>query len=182
MPDFAAAQDWMCEPFMLERTGLPIAEHQRRTIESYLTLRDLAPEIPWLPVMQGWRVEDYRAHVEQYATAGVDLRAEPIVGVGSVCRRQGTIEGGRIVRAVADLGIRVHAFGVKADGLRLFGDCLASADSMAWSFVARRRKVRLDGCTHKTCANCLRWALEWRRTRIGDALVPVQTSFAWAAA
>jgi len=36
-----------------------------------------------------------------------------------------------------------------------------SADSMAWSFTARRRPVRLDGCTHKTCANCPRWAEQW---------------------
>src|SRR5262245_1670856 len=31
---WAAPQDWMCEPSMLERTGLTVAEHQRRTIEN----------------------------------------------------------------------------------------------------------------------------------------------------
>ncbi len=30
--DFAAPQDWMCEPVMLARTGLPVAEHQHRTV------------------------------------------------------------------------------------------------------------------------------------------------------
>jgi hypothetical protein len=34
----AAAQDWMCERDMLERTGLTVAEHQRLTIERYDTL------------------------------------------------------------------------------------------------------------------------------------------------
>src|SRR6266536_1053296 len=29
---WVAPQDWMCEPFMLEKTGLTIKEHQTRTI------------------------------------------------------------------------------------------------------------------------------------------------------
>lgn len=172
MPDFAAIQDWMCEPFMLAKTGRSVAEHQARTVASFADLRAIAPEIPWLPVVQGWQVDDYRAHVEQYAAAGFDLRSMDRVGVGSVCRRQGTKEGASIVCAMADLGIKVHAFGVKVDGLALFGDRIASADSMTWSFIARRRKVRLDGCTHRTCANCLRWALEWYRTRIEERPIP----------
>lgn len=179
MPDFAAVRDWMCEPHMLARTGKTIVEHQALTIESYANLRAIAPRIPWLPVVQGWHADDYRSHVEQYAAAGFDLRKCERVGVGSVCRRQGTFEGASVIRAVADLGIRVHAFGVKVDGLRLFGDRIASADSMTWSFVARRRKIRMDGCAHRTCANCLRWALEWHRTRITDAEVPNQLRLPW---
>ena len=182
MPDFAAIRDWMCEPHMLAKTGLTVAEHQARTIESYANLTAIAPQIPWLPVVQGWRVDDYRSHVEQYRAAGFDLRPSERVGVGSVCRRQATHEGAAIMRAVAELGIRVHAFGVKVDGLALIGDMVASADSMAWSFVARRRRIKLDGCEHATCANCLRWALEWRRTRIANDQRPQQTSFAWGAA
>ncbi len=152
MPDFVACRDMMCEPVMLAKTGKSIAYHQAKTIESYVTLTALYPRIPWLPVVQGWQADDYRSHVDQYAAAGIELRAAPRVGVGSVCRRQGTREGASIIHAVADLGIKVHAFGVKVDGLKLFGDRVASADSMAWSFVARRRKIRLDGCSHATCA------------------------------
>ena len=29
------SQDWMCEPFMLKKTGLTVAEHQARTIDRY---------------------------------------------------------------------------------------------------------------------------------------------------
>jgi hypothetical protein len=167
MPDFAAIQDWMCEPFMLARTGLDVAEHQRRTIASFLELRELAPEIPWMPVVQGWAAPNYLDHVDAYERAGVDLRQLPIVGVGSVCRRQATPTASRIISAVASEGIRIHAFGVKGEGLESFGCWVTSADSMAWSFVARRRPVLMDGCTgHINCANCLRWALEWRQSRI----------------
>jgi hypothetical protein len=37
-------------------------------------------------------------------------------------------------------------------------------------FVSRRRRRPLDGCTHKSCANCFRYALRWRKhvlTKIG---------------
>lgn len=165
MPDFAAIQDWMCEPPMRGKTGLTIAEHQRRTIASYLELRALAPEIPWMPVLQGWGAPDYLDHLDAYERAGVDLRALPIVGVGTICRRQATDQAFRIISAIASERIRVHAFGVKSDGLRAFGNWIASADSMAWSFVARRQKLVMDGCEgqgHINCANCLRWALAWR--------------------
>lgn len=167
MPDFAAIRDWMCEPFMLAKTGKTIAEHQKLTIDSYATLRELAPHLPWMPVVQGWQPDDYESHVEQYRVAGFDLATLPRVGVGSVCRRQGTLDGARIINRVADLGIKVHAFGVKVDGLALFGDRIASADSMTWSFVARRRNILMPGCVgHRNCANCFRWAHEWHRTRI----------------
>lgn len=182
MPDFAAIRDWMCEPPMLAKTGLAIADHQARTIESYANLTAIAPEIPWMPVVQGWRVDDYLSHVEQYAAAGFDLRACDRVGVGSICRRQGTTEAAAIVRAIAAAGIRIHAFGVKVEGLAMFGHRIASADSMAWSFVARRRKIRLDGCEHQTCANCLRWALEWHRTRIANDPSPRQLELGLEAA
>lgn len=167
-PRFAAIRDWMCEPYVIEKTGLSIDEHQRRTIASYERLSQFAPGVPWLPVIQGWRREDYERHVEMYRHAGHDVCDGRIVGVGSVCRRQATPEAVEIFTAMADMGIRCHAFGVKLEGLRAFGHRIASADSMTWSYIARRRKIRLDGCKHQTCSSCIRWALEWRRTRIGS--------------
>lgn len=159
---WAAIQDWMCEPFMIERTGLSLAEHQRRTIESYLSLSAMAPDVPWTPVIQGFARDDYHRHCDDYAAAGVDLAALPIVGVGSICRRQGTEIGARILRSIAIRGIKIHAFGLKTLGLRKVGDMIESSDSMAWS-IAARRSPPLPGCTrHKNCANCLRYALQWR--------------------
>lgn len=160
--DFAAPQDWMCEPFMIERTGLPVTEHLHRTVENYLTLRQLAPDLPIIPVVQGWRLPDYLACLELYQSAGVDLAALPRVGLGSVCRRQSTAEIAVIVTTLACRGLRLHGFGVKTGGLHLYGHLLASADSMAWSYAARRQPALL-GCTgHKNCANCLAYATRWR--------------------
>ncbi len=161
---WAAQQDWMCEPFILARTELSVAEHQARTVENFCTLKRLAPELPIIPVVQGWEVTDYVRCVELYRAAGVDLTKEPLVGVGSVCRRQASGEVQDILLALHRLGVsRLHGFGVKAQGLKRYGHLLASADSMAWSMAARRG-LRLKGCTgHANCANCPRFALRWRR-------------------
>jgi len=58
--------------------------------------------------------------------------------VAAVCRRQATGEIEVIFDALASLGLRLHGFGVKTGGLARYADCLASADSLAWSFEARR--------------------------------------------
>lgn len=160
--DFAAPMDWMCEPFMIERTGLSVREHQHRTVANYLELCALAPAVPWLPVVQGWTLPDYLHCVDLYASAGVDLTALPRVGLGSVCRRQATGQIGHIVAALAARGLRLHGFGVKTGGLTRYGHLLASADSMAWSYNARRLPPLPECGGHKNCANCLTYATQWR--------------------
>lgn len=160
---FAAPRDWMCEPDMLKRTGLSIREHQRRTVADYLELRSIAPELPFIPVLQGWQRGDYLDHAKAYARAGVDLASLPLVGVGTICRRQHTAAAAHLLTWLASDGLKLHGFGLKRQGLAACGDALASADSMAWSYHARREPP-LPECrgTHKNCANCARFALEWR--------------------
>ena len=160
---FCAPQDWMCEPAVRALTGLSVAAHQRRTTENYQELCALAPELPWIPVLQGWAPGDYLEHVEQYAKAGIPLAGLPVVGIGSVCRRQHTGEVEHVIRRLAGAGIHLHGFGFKVQGLRNVGTFLASADSMAWSFEGRRMAKAVCGGTHKNCANCLHWALTWRQ-------------------
>lgn len=180
VPTFAAPQDWMCEPFIISGgqrgpvkfagTGLSVPIHQELTIENVLYLREHFPHAPWIPVLQGWTLDDYLSHVEQYAAAGIDLAAEPLVGLGSVCRREATSEIGAIVGTLASKGLRLHGFGVKTSGLALYGHHLASADSLAWSYGARRRQIKLPGCEHAgDCRNCLTYAIQWRET-VMDAL------------
>jgi hypothetical protein len=167
----AATQDWMCEPMMLQRTGLTIREHQERSTASLLELRSRAPELPWFPVLQGWHPEDYLRHVDGYERAGIDLSQEPLVGVGSVCRRQhaGVLED--VLYPLSRLGLRLHGFGVKRQGLARAREMLTSADSLAWSFHARRREP-LPGCSHRSCANCLTYAMQWRADVEHDLAVP----------
>jgi hypothetical protein len=161
---FASQQDWMCEPWLMH--GRTVRQHQEKTVANYARLKDLAPDLPWLPVLQGWKLPDYHDCLDMFTDAGFDLPSEMRVGVGSVCRRQATSEIEEIVESLAEKGLSIHGFGVKTQGLGKYADKLASADSMAWSFRARRSEP-LPDCHHgKTgtgnCANCPRYALQWR--------------------
>ncbi|MFJ9351798.1 hypothetical protein [Streptomyces sp. NPDC101237] len=174
--DWAAPQDWMCEDLIIHGgqvgktvfvgTHLNVQEHQRRTVANFLELRSLAPDLRIAPVLQGDTVPAYERCVELYERAGVDLRAEPVVGLGSVCRLQSTLKGAEIVTAMAAHGFKLHGFGFKTLGLAKVGHLLASSDSAAWSSHARRRPA-MPGHTHKNCANCIDYALDWR-TRVLD--------------
>lgn len=130
---FAACMDHMCEQVALKQTGATIFDHQRRTVASFLRLRELAPEIPWLPVLQGQTVEDYLRHLDMYRQAGVDLTEIARVGVGSICRRTRTEEIDEILDALHARGLRLHMFGGKSHALRRNHRRIRSADSMAWS-------------------------------------------------
>jgi hypothetical protein len=138
-------------------------------VANYIQLRDIAPDLPTVPVIQGWQHGDYLRCVDMFARSGIDLASEPVVGLGSVCRRQGTKEIAAIVKSLAAQRIRLHGFGVKTAGLGIYGRHLASADSLAWSYQGRYRPGCHSG--HRTEANCARWAAEWRH-KIIDSIGP----------
>jgi hypothetical protein len=187
--DWAAIQDWMCEPFIRAKTGLTVAQHQCLTIRSLLDLRSMAPELPWAPVVQGWAWPDYDRHVEMYARYGIDLTQEPIVGVGSVCRRQNTLQAGAIFASMLRVGVNnLHGFGLKRSGLVDSAPLLKSSDSTAWSTEARLtapdakvhqrwlayQRKHLPGHSHGAdgkgrCNNCLDYALWWREDVLRQA-------------
>jgi hypothetical protein len=133
------AQDYMCEPFILAKTGLTVHEHQRLTIERYVGLCALVDHVYVMPVLQGYLIENYLDHIDQY---GNWLPIGAYVGVGSVCKRNAdptAIE--LILDAIKNKrpDLRLHGFGLKSTALgsKLVRQLLHSADSMAWSFAAR---------------------------------------------
>lgn len=140
-PVIAVSQDWMCEPMMLRRTGLSVREHQRRTIDRYDQLiAAVGGAVPIMPVLQGYEPEEYVDHLADY---GVRLPRGSWVGVGSVCKRNARPrEIIAVLRAIKDErpDLRLHGFGVKVTALADPEICasFATADSMAWSFAARR--------------------------------------------
>lgn len=137
----AVAQDYMCEPFILAKTGLSVQEHQRLTIDRYDALRALVGSVYIMPVLQGYAADDYLRHHDMY---GARLAPNAYVGIGSVCKRNtdiGQIETilCSVKRARPDL--QLHGFGLKTTALSssVVRAALYSADSMAWSFAARRQ-------------------------------------------
>lgn len=137
----AVAQDYMCEAHMLAITGKTIEEHQHMTIERYDALRTCdVGGVYIMPVLQGYAPEDYVRHIAMY---GDRLARGMWVGVGSVCKRNGdprAIE--RVLFAIKEArpDLLLHGFGVKPTALSssLVTELLHTADSMAWSFAARR--------------------------------------------
>lgn len=184
---WVAPQDWMCEPQMIDGgtigplrfvgTGLSLAEHQDRTVANLLELRALAPTVPFIPVLQGYALDDYLTCIDLYTAAGVDLTAEPVVGIGSICRRQAMGEAVHIVRTVAEQGIRLHGFGFKQAGIAAAWPWLVSADSMAWSYTARASKQRCSE-SRKSCSNCKHAALAWHRRTTALIGSPIQEQLA----
>jgi hypothetical protein len=126
---WAAQQDWMCEPIIINGgvangqrfvgTHLSVPEHQRRTVLNYGHLLDLAPDLDIVPVVQGVTPDEYeRCRDLFWRLLRIDLATLPRVGVGSVCRRQGTREVGAIIGRLRASGLhRLHLFGFKTLGL-----------------------------------------------------------------
>lgn len=136
----AVAQDWMCEPFIVRKTGLSVPEHQRLTIERYDALLAEDTGVYILPVLQGFAPDDYAKHLEAY---GARLALGQWVGVGSVCKRNGDPrQVAAVLLAIKERrpDLRLHGFGLKTTALAnpLVRSLLHSADSMAWSYNARR--------------------------------------------
>lgn len=136
----AVSQDYMCEAHMLAKTGLTVADHQRLTIERYDALLAEDTGVYIMPVLQGYSPKEYVEHIRQY---GDRLKPGMWVGVGSVCKRNANIMSvWRVLDSIKDArpDLRLHGFGLKKTSLEepIIRGMLHSADSMAWSFAARR--------------------------------------------
>jgi hypothetical protein len=135
----ACVQDWMCEPFALEKTGLSMAEHQERTIRSYQYLKPHSP-VYIMPILQGFVPGDYVRHLCDY---GLLIEPESWVGIGSVCKRNGNpdaIEDVLLAIKRHRPDLRLHGFGLKIQALErsTVRTLLESSDSMAWSHAGRK--------------------------------------------
>lgn len=155
-----------------------VCVHQQRTIDNFLDLQRSAPEVRWAPVLQGWEPKDYVAHAEAYERAGVDLNKAPIVGLGSVCRRDKLDTAQAVVTQLTGgkWKLRLHGFGLKKTAFKdpiLMGG-LVSTDSLAWSDDARKtgwsdgpeKGLQCGGGAGHTggkkCNNCFKRAMQWR--------------------
>lgn len=136
----AVTQDWMCEPFILEKTGMTIEEHQEKTIARYDELLRYETGVYIMPVLQGYDPGDYVRHLQMY---GSRLKKGAWVGVGSVCKRNSkpqAVEAILLAIHEARADLRLHGFGLKKTALTssIVEQLLESGDSMAWSFHARK--------------------------------------------
>lgn len=137
----AVSQDYMCEPFMLAKTGLTVADHQRMTIERYRELAEADTGVYIMPVLQGYQPEEYVSHIRQY---GDLLKPGMWVGVGSVCKRNANpCLIFDVLYAIHEErpDLQLHGFGLKLTALsnEWVINEVHTADSMAWNYAARRQ-------------------------------------------
>jgi hypothetical protein len=135
----AVSQDYMCEAFVLKKTGLTVRDHQRLTIERYDNLKALVKNTYLMPVLQGYAISEYIEHIEQYEDR---LTQGAYVGIGSVCKRNGDPKQiANLLWAIKQRrpDLLLHGFGLKLTALAngIVRKFLFSADSMAWSYGAR---------------------------------------------
>ncbi len=163
--------DYMCEPFVLQKTGLTVTKHQEMTIENQIKIMDLLDGYDirgeFAGCIQGWQIEDYLKHIDMLKNQGL-ITAK--MGIGSVCRRTSKSQILKILQAVKQElpNTKLHGFGVKTDILKepLVYEFLESCDSMAWSFAGRRDIKSCKICEYpnaKNCANCYYYMLKWYR-------------------
>ena len=136
----AVSQDYMCEPAMLKKTGLTVAEHQRLTIARYDALLHCDTGCYIMPALQGYEPEEYVSHIRQY---GDRLAHGAWGGVGSVCKRNSSpclILDVLIAIKTGRPDLRLHTFGLKLTALAhgTIRALVETADSMSWSFQARK--------------------------------------------
>lgn len=138
----AVSQDYMCEDHMLAKTGMSVRQHQVLTIERYDQLLAEDTGVYIMPVLQGYTPQSYVDHVRMY---GHRLKPGMYVGVGSVCKRNASPSSiVQVLKAIKQErpDLKLHGFGIKTTALawEYVRDNLESADSMAWSFAARKEK------------------------------------------
>lgn len=144
-PDYYALRDYPCEPELLQTHNRTVEMHQALTVDHHLKLLDKIDDYQisgsWVPVLQGWTLEEYLDCIDLFKEHGL---LSDYVAIGSVCRRGSQDEIRKIISVVKHQlgGRRLHAFGLNLGVLRdphLWG-CVYSVDSGAFDYAARKRR------------------------------------------
>lgn len=140
-----ASMDYCCEPEVAGDRPTRLLR-MAATVDLYYQCRTAARRrglTDPMPVLQGWKTGEYLQSMEWYGFE----QWPALVGVGSVCRRHihgpdGLFEVIAALDRALPAGVRLHLFGVKSGALEALGNHprIASVDSMAWDFAARRAR------------------------------------------
>jgi len=159
-PTWWATMDYPCEPTILP--AMSINERIEKTIENTQTLR-AAPFGGFLPVIQGWEIEDYLYCAERMKKENL---IQPVMAIGSICRRGSQAEVVAVVSALqrALPEVKFHAFGTKISTLNYNNgeilNYLESLDTAAWQF---NEKDELGGWRPRTHQEILRRLVGYKK-------------------
>jgi len=142
-----AIMDYACEPD-INRTNLKTnKERIDSTIQNALSCIDYEPNLPWVPIVQGYTLQEYRYCLDQYKEVGLYDDDFHLWAIGSLCARK---KVGGIRKIVVDLSREInypiHTFGMTITALKdpqIFFN-IHSSDSGAWSFNAKSHQKLRD--------------------------------------
>jgi hypothetical protein len=134
---FCACMDYACERDVDRGIYATNRDRIKATIRNEIALRRLAPDLPWLGVLQGNTLEERALDVAIRRRIGL---LSPYMGIGSICRR-GAIQAAKVICFYGEQlpGTRYHAFGLSVRTLdtplapRVY-HLLRSWDSYTWSW------------------------------------------------
>lgn len=114
--DFCAIMDYACEPGVNRSTYQTNIDRINQTIKNEASLIDLAPDLPWLPVLQGNTLKERAYDLNRRRELG--QLPDSYAGIGSVCGRGavGAIEAVRFYRRQLP-GVEYHGFGMHIQAL-----------------------------------------------------------------
>lgn len=75
---WCAPIDHMTEAQVLSRTDGTVHGHERRTVANYLRLREMALELPIIPVLQGQSISDYLLQTSESDAGGAVTNSSPV--------------------------------------------------------------------------------------------------------
>lgn len=128
--NYVAVMDYPCEQ------GANNYERIERTIENAIKLMDLAGDLNWVMVIQGYTPEEYLYSVDRIKEQGL---LTPIMAIGSLVVRKKIEDVRKIISLVREnlpRRIKLHGFGVDLRFIRdlVIFKALYSTDTAAWKW------------------------------------------------
>lgn len=150
---FCAVMDYACE----RGVNRSIHPSNRARIDAGLaneqSLRALAPDLPWLAVLQGDSPAERTYDLVRRCHLGLLPAPGGVAGIGSICGRRAR-EAAAVIRWYGRRlpGVSYHAFGLDVRALDVADDVallLASWDSYAWLWARGRKFYDRPGELHR---------------------------------
>jgi len=132
-----ATLDYPCEPDINRSQLMTNKERIKKTVSNTVECYDLDKTLPWLPVIQGYKLDEYLHCIDLYNEAGV---ISDYWAIGSLCSRKGNLRSIKYLLTklyeLALSDVKIHAFGLNLPYIKdpqIF-NILHSSDSAAWTF------------------------------------------------
>ena len=134
-----AILDYPCEPKLDRHRPMTNKERIDKTISNAVECFQADRKIPWLPVIQGYEIDEYSSCIDQYKDVGIK---SDYWAIGSLCSRKGQkMKIRNIVSSIVEYtgDVKLHSFGLTLSYLsdpQIFNS-IYSTDSSSWNYRAR---------------------------------------------